>query len=302
MEHLFFEKLSDSIRGCHLDGAARYALITGRSVVLVSVSGEARRTIEAAGSATASGSATVAIVADRMSALARACDSTLIMPQPITRATPHTRDYTATLLALGVLGEHLSGKSWPALDEWVAGCEALIPRAMRWAAQMAATGASQRMWFLGSGPDRATAGYGALKFWEAGGALSWWDDLEEFAHGSQLLALPGDEVVVLATGRSWSRAAEMVPGLSRMAMHPLVVTERDPLPGVPIERQFQVPEIESANHTALVTCLAVQAITYQYACARNVNVLVPMNGAPHGQTYKDVHTEWVRKSAVEALT
>jgi glucosamine 6-phosphate synthetase-like amidotransferase/phosphosugar isomerase protein len=226
----------------------------------------------------------------------------VIMPTPITRATPHTRDYTATLLALGVLGEHLSRKSWPALDEWVAGCEPLIPRAMRWAAQMAATGTSQRMWFLGSGPDHATAGYGALKFWEAGGALSWWDDLEEFAHGSQLQALPGDEVMVIATGRSWSRAAEMAPGLARMGTHQLIITEREPLPGIPIDRQFQVTQVESANHTALVTCLVVQAIAYQYACARNVDVLVPMNGAAHGQTYEDVHTEWVRKSAVEALT
>jgi len=155
---------------------------------------------------------------------------------------------------------------------------------------------------LGIGAYRATAGYGALKFWEAGGVLSWWDDLEEFAHGSQLQALPRDDVVVLATGRSWSRAAEMVPGLTRMGMHPLVITERDPLPGVRIERQFQVPEIESANHTALVTCLVVQAIAYQYACARNIDVLISMNGAPHGQTYEDVHTEWVRNSTVEALS
>jgi glucosamine 6-phosphate synthetase-like amidotransferase/phosphosugar isomerase protein len=155
------------------------------------------------------------------------------------------------------------------------------------------------VWFLGSGPDRGTAAYGALKFWEGGGQLSWWDDLEEFAHGSQLQARPGDDVVLLATGRARSRAAEMVSGLLRMEMRPLVITDGELLPGVANGDQFQLPAFDDPLMAGFYSCIPVQAISYTYASSRGVDVLVPMGGEPFGQTYEDVHNEWMRKSTVE---
>ena len=304
MEELYTENLSVPTRALTSMSAARYLKASeGDLVILTSVSGEVIRTIEAARSARSRGSLTVAIVADKDSTLAHECDELLVMPEPATRATPHTRDYTASLLALGVLGERLSGQPWPELDAWISSVRSVIEGAMRWVSSIAVPAASRRVWFLASGPDRATAAYGALKFWEAGGSLSWWDELEEFAHGSHLQARPGDDVVLVATGRSWSRAAEMVPGLILMGMRPLLITDRNPpLPGVAAGRQFHVPTIHSPSCSPLTTCLPVQAITYHYACARRIDVLVPLNGRAYGPTYDDVHKEWTRKSSIEVLS
>jgi glucosamine 6-phosphate synthetase-like amidotransferase/phosphosugar isomerase protein len=280
--------------------SARYPKSShGDLTIAISVSGEVVRTVEAARVARARGSATVAVVASAESTLARDCESVLVMPKPITRTTPHTRDYTATLLALGVLGERLSGSIWPDLDQWVGSVGSIVEESLVWAAQLSAPPSDTRVWFLGSGPDRGTAAYGALKFWEGGGALSWWDDLEEFAHGSQLQARPGDDVVLLATGRTRSRAVEMVPGLLRMETRPIAITDGELLPGLPAHQQFKLPAIQNDAMIGFYSCVPVQAIAYAYASTRGVDVLKPMGGARFGQTYEDVHNEWMRKSQVE---
>ena len=302
VEDLFINRVAVPVWTLPSIGAARYPRTgSGDLVVPISVSGEVIRTIEASRNARHLGSTTLAVVANAESSLARECDATLLMPKPITRATPHSRDYTATLLALGVLGEHLSGSHWPDLDVWVEDVDALVSRSLEWASTLVASPADTRVWFLGSGPDRGTAAYAALKFWEAGGSWSWWDDLEEFAHGSQLQARPGDDVVLFATGPAWSRAAEMVPGLIRMEMRPFVITDKELLTNLPAEQQFLLPSTAARDIVAFYSCIPVQAITYQYMCSRGVDVLVPMAGASYGETYEDVHNEWMRKSRLEPL-
>ena len=300
VESLFGNTLSIPTLALPSMTAARYlSIIAGDLVVLTSVSGESVRIIEAARSARTCGAATLAVIADPESRLVQACDARLVMPAPITRATPHTRDYTSTLLALCVIGEHLSRGRWPWIEEWVAVTRALVQRAIQWASGLAVKASNERVWFLGSGPDRATAAYGALKFWESGGSLACSDDLEEFAHGSLLQARPGDDVVILATGPSRSRALEMLPGLARLRLNVLVITDQDTLPGVEVTRQFQVPRLEGVPQTAMVTCFPVQALAYRYASARSIDVLVPMNGAAYGPAFEAVHLEWVRSGAIE---
>src|SRR6266446_3307246 len=303
VENLFGHTLSIPTLALSSLTAARYLSTTATDlVVLTSVSGESVRTIEAARAARACGAATLAVVADPASRLVRACDAGLVMPAPISRATPHTRDYTSTLLALCVIGEHLSTGPWAFIEEWVAITKTLVPRAIEWASGVAVKASNERVWFLGSGPDRATAAYGALKFWESGGSLAWSDDLEEFAHGSLLQARPGDDVVMLATGRSRSRAAEMLPGLALMGMNVLIITDQDTLRGVEGARQFRVPRLDVAPQTAMVTCFPVQALAYRYASARSIDVLVPMNGAAYGPTFEAVHRAWVRSGAIEVYS
>jgi glucosamine 6-phosphate synthetase-like amidotransferase/phosphosugar isomerase protein len=303
VEDLYLERLGVPVWAVPSISAARYPRAgAGDVVVAISVSGEVIRTLEVARTARARGSLVLAVVANANSTLARESDAALMMPKPITRATPHTRDYTATLLALGVLGERLAESIWSGLDGWVESVGANVERSLAWASSISVPAPASRVWFLGSGPDRGTAAYGALKFWEAGGALSWWDDLEEFAHGSQLQARPGDDVVLLATGRTRSRAAEMVPGLIRMGMRPLVVTDGEPLAGVLAQQQFRLPAFDDAGMASFYSSIPVQAIAYRYACERGVDVLVPMAGANYGQTYEDVHNEWMRGSRLEPLT
>lgn len=302
VEDLYLERLAVPVWALPSITAARYPRSGKHGVTIpISVSGEVIRTIEAARTAHALGSTVLGVVANANSTLARQCDSTLVMPKPITRSTPHTRDYTATLLALGALGERIAGTEWPGLDAWVGGIAQMVETALVWASQIDVPGLDTRVWFLGSGPDRGTAAYGALKFWEAGGELSWWDDLEEFAHGSQLQARPGDDVFVLATGRARSRAAEMIAGLHRMEMRVFAITDGDPLSGLPRPHQFVLPAFDDAAMVGFYSCIPVQAVTYAYATARGVDVTVPMGGAPFGQTFEDVHNEWMRESRLEEI-
>jgi len=138
VESLFGHTLSIPTLALSSMAAARYLSPRANDlVVLASVSGESVRTIEAASAARACGAATLAVVADTASRLVQACDVALVMPSPISRSTPHTRDYTSTLLALCVIGEHLSNGGWPLLDVWIANTKELVPRAIEWASHVA---------------------------------------------------------------------------------------------------------------------------------------------------------------------
>ena len=108
--------------------------------------------------------------------------------------------------------------------------------------------------------------------------------------------------MILASGRSKSRAAEMLPGLARIGMNVIVITDQDTLRGVERASQFRVPRLDGAPQTALLTCFPIQALAYRYASARSIDVLVPMNGAAYGSTYEAVHREWVRSSAIEVVS
>lgn len=302
VEHLFCEAVRRPISAVPSMSASRFPKLRGSEVTItVSVSGAAVRTVEAALAAKRRGSLVVAIVADSRSPLAEASDACIVMPEPISRRTPHTRDYTLTILALAVICERLGDTVFDALDHWPSLVERTVDDALAWAGTLLPAPSERRVWFLGAGPDRGTAAYGALKFWEAGGSFSWWDDLEEFGHGSQLAALPGDDAVMLAPGRSASRAVEMIPGMVRMGLRPILVCREreaeahadDQWPG------FGLRNLPHWSWAPFLSCLPVQALAYAFTTDRCIDVLQPMGGKPHGRVYEDVHEEWVRNSLLE---
>jgi glucosamine--fructose-6-phosphate aminotransferase (isomerizing) len=279
--------------------AARYGdgRIDGLTVV-ISVSGEVRRTIEAAMAAKNAGGHVVAVTTAPGSTLAGLADAALIMPEPITRATPHTRDYTLTLLTLLVLLEALSGRRIAELDAWPDKVAAILGRAMPWADHIAERHAGRKVpvWFLGLGPDRATASYGALKFWEGGGMAAWWDDLEEFGHGSQLISRPGQLAVLFSVGAARSRAEEMRAGLERMGLEPVVIGGSGDGGG----RGFDLPGIPD-ELSPLLTSLPPQALAYSFATRRGIDVGLPLGGTAEGELFEAVHRDWMRTSHLEPV-
>ena len=135
--------------------------------VVVSVSGEVSRGIEVAEAARAEGATVVAVTASAQSSLARSSDVVIATPAPIDRSIPHCRDYSATLVALACVLEALCGRRFGELDAYPSVVAELVQSALRDAASLVTT--SGRTWFLGAGPDRATAMYGSMKYWEAAG-------------------------------------------------------------------------------------------------------------------------------------
>lgn len=302
---LFEKQLDVPVYALSSMTTSRFRRISGRTLVVpISVSGEVIRTREAALRSSDAGGRVLAVVANGDSRLAQESDGALIMPPPITRQTPHTRDYTLTLLALGVLCEALSGKRFDELDRWPRVVEETVGRSLRWAESLLPVSRDVPVWFLGAGPDHATAAYGALKFWEAGGSPAWYDDLEEFGHGPQLIARPGDVMVLIAPDPAASRALELVPGMARLGLRTILLASEASLgahPGVDIA-SYALPSLGDWRWSPFVSCIPVQALTYAVTTSRGIDTMLPLGGAPLGATMDEVHNEWMRESRLKVDT
>jgi len=296
LEPLYRARTGIEVRALPSLEASRYESLDRECLVIAtSVSGGVARTIEAVMRARAAGATTLAIVARPGSELGRVAGQELLMPPPLARDTPHTRDYTLTLLALAVALEGITGSTFRELESWPHMASGVLERAFgelgAWVSD-----APQTI-FLGSGPDAQTARYAALKFWEGGAMRAIWDELEEFAHGSQLMAAPGHSVVMVATGAGATRAAEFLPGMAQMELLAHIVTDQ------PLEEPhvFRVPDLGDPSWTPLLACLPMQVLAYLTAQRRKVDVALPMGGVPYGERYEQIHAEWTKRSAIEAI-
>ena len=240
------------------------------------------------------GARTVAVVGRDGSELGAVAHEQIRMASPMTRSTPHSRDYTATLLALAALLERLTQRRFTELERWPEITSDTLSRAFvelpSWADE------SPQTIFLGAGPDAATARYAALKFWEGGAMRAIWDDLEEFAHGSQLMAAPDQSVVLLATGPGTGRALEFRPGMEALGLRVRLVSDRATLAG---PDDFRVPDLGGTPWSPLVMCLPIQVLTYLTVQRRGIDLSLPMNGAVYGKRFDEMHVEWTKRSALD---
>lgn len=294
LERLYRRSLPADIRALSSMEASRYEACDEKTLlVAVSVSGGVARTIEAVLRARARGARALAVVARPGSRLAEAAGAELLMPEPLTRSTPHSRDYTLTLLALAVLLEHLAAREFEPLDRWPEATREVLDRAFT---EMPAwVDDSPQTIFLGAGPDKATARYGALKFWEGGAMRAIWDELEEFAHGSQLMAAPGQSAILIGGTEALGRAEEFLAGFLRMDIPARLITDgpsRSP-------QRFVVPDLGGADWMPLVSCLPLQVLTYLTVQHRGIDLSLEMSGAPHGPLYGEMHVEWTKHSAID---
>ena len=167
VESLFRAVLGIEVRAVSsLDAAAFEPVDDSTLLVAISVSGEVSGTVEAALRFRGAGAVTAAVTANPGARLGTVCDHTINMPTPLVRSIPHARDYSACLLALLAVAERLHGQRLPQIEAWIDVSTAVIDSSLDWVERLEAH--DQRTWFLGAGPDRATAMYGAMKFWEGG--------------------------------------------------------------------------------------------------------------------------------------
>ncbi len=200
-------------------------------VILSSISGGTKRTVEAAKIAKLASARIIAITCNAESTLAKAADETLLLPyQPLSRKTPHTLDYTMTLLALVELARSFSGKPTNAVRLALDA----IPPALS-AAQKAAAHISlgyepgSKLVILGAGPDLGTAEYGAAKFHEAGGLVAVAAETENFVHGMNFMLEPNDTVIALGgTAAGLQRARQIAEALHGCLDNCHVVAAQEP--------------------------------------------------------------------------
>jgi glucosamine 6-phosphate synthetase-like amidotransferase/phosphosugar isomerase protein len=217
------------------------------------------------------------------------------MAQPLNRDLPHARDYTVTLLALAALREAVAGQPSRELDAWPDAIDATLRSAASVVSDL--TPADGSTWFLGAGPDVATAGYGALKYWEASGMPAWSDEIEEFGHGSIVQARPGDRAVLISAGLGQDALARVVSALDAIGVEPLTVGPGEP-PGdalgivtTPLGRPPWHP---------FTSCLPIQMLTHAEAGARGLDATKPFGTHPAAAAYERAHRSWTRGEHVTA--
>ncbi|MBL8579849.1 MAG: SIS domain-containing protein [Mesorhizobium sp.] len=250
-------------------------------VILSSISGGTKRTVEAAKIGKQAGARVIAITCNGESALAKAADETMLLPyQPLSRKTPHTLDYTVTLLALVELARSFSGKQVgavkPVLDA--------IPQILS-TAKKAATPISlgyepgSKVFILGVGPDLGTAEYGAAKLHEAGGLIAFAAETENFVHGMNFMLEPNDTVIALGGSQAGLRRACQIADALEGWLHNCQVV----LASEPLEDRWQdaFSSVLSMTFILQYTCLAI-------ANALSLPLEEPRAGRQDGSLYLSI--------------
>ncbi|HTC85637.1 MAG TPA: SIS domain-containing protein [Candidatus Acidoferrum sp.] len=203
-------------------------------LIAVSYSGEVGRTIEAATVARDFGWRSVALTGKPDGRLARAADEAILMRVPTLGFSPGTSTYVAMVTALLVLAAELArvlGRVDAAarLDEGLARAPDLAAETIA-ASEVSARHAAELMasanvtTFLGAGPSKATAAFGAAKLFEGPQRYGVVQDLEEWAHEQYFVSGPGTPVVIVApAGASRDRADELLAEMAFIGAPTVVV-------------------------------------------------------------------------------
>ncbi|MGF7237221.1 MAG: SIS domain-containing protein [Frankia sp.] len=245
--------------------AARYRLapITGGQrfrplLVAISNSGEVARVVEAVQHARAAGAFVLAVTARSGSRLGASADAVLSVPAPasLSAGGPGVRSYVMSLLGLFHLAIRLGEvRGRYTMDEaqvrrrQIEGVADIMEANLELSEKAAATIAERwaghsTLEFLGSGPGRASAGYGAAKVLEAAGVRSYDQDIEEFVHLQYFAADTSVPAVLIAPTDSAARSrAEEVSRLLRTLGRPVATLSDQPLVGDHLPHGPGVPEL-----------------------------------------------------------
>jgi glucosamine--fructose-6-phosphate aminotransferase (isomerizing) len=173
------------------------ALDANDALIALSHRGTTRDTVAALAAARAAGAATVAVVG-RGATTTLSADVTLATVDQEASET-HTVGYTAALalvaaLAVGVGGDETAGHALDSIPDHLAtllGQESWEELAERY-------GGRRRYYFVGGGPNAATASEAALKMHEASYVAALGFDCEEFLHGPWMAMTAEDTLFVVA--------------------------------------------------------------------------------------------------------
>jgi len=247
-------------------------------LVAVSYSGEVGRTIEAAATGAGFGWRTVALTGRPDGRLARAVAQPVLMQVPTLGFSPGTSTYVAMITALLVLAAELGrarGRHDAAdqLDDGIArvptqasGTLEAAEDPARAAAELIA--ASPVTTFIGAGPSRATAAFGAAKLFEGPQRYGVDQDLEEWAHEQYFVSGPSTPVVVVApSGAAHDRATELLAEMAYLGVPTVVVSDDatiDHPTAVASAASIRLPVAAGADEAVspLLTCLPLAQVGF----------------------------------------
>jgi glutamine---fructose-6-phosphate transaminase (isomerizing) len=264
---------SKEIRVLPSQEALSYWNFTSADLVIpISISGETKRTVSAAREAKKCGSFVLAITTNGDSSLASSSNEALLIPfRSRTRITPHSTDYSTTLLSIAVIIEKFFGHPLSVLDTLSAIVESVLNKLTPECTELGIELASHdRYYFFGVGPSMGTCLYGAAKFWEARGIRALPYELDEVGHGAHMSLEEGDVLFVPTTsGNSLSRIAEAIKGFELLKSNCVIITDT---PGKFVNQKvLSVPKVEE-EWSPFLTCLPMQLICWSVANAKGFDV------------------------------
>jgi glucosamine--fructose-6-phosphate aminotransferase (isomerizing) len=247
-------------------------------LVAVSYSGEVGRTIEATATANRFGWRTLALTGAPDGRLATVAGEPVIMQVPTLGFSPGTSTYVAMVTALLLLAAELARARGRddrarALDEGLAAAPGLAAGTLKMADEPAREAAelichSPVTTFLGAGPSRATAAFGAAKLFEGPQRQGVAQDLEEWAHEQYFVSGPSTPVVVVApSGAAHDRAMELLAEMAYIGVPTVVVSDDptiDPPAAVASAVSIRLPVAAGADETVspLLTCLPLAQVGF----------------------------------------
>ncbi|PVB59524.1 SIS domain-containing protein [Labrenzia sp. 011] len=251
------------------------------TVVLSSISGGTKRTVEAASAARAAGARVIAITCHGDSALADVATRTVVLPfTPLSRKTPHTLDYTITLLSIAEVLRSQAGLADTALAPATSDLGMLLRGAKERVGRISEDHRPEgKLIILGADGDLGTANYTAAKFHEAGGLVTFCAETENFVHGMNFMLDPEDTLVVLgSTEAAVRRGRSVVNAFSSLCRTYLLTTETGhAAPDVILRRVFQL------TFMVQELCLAVSD-------KLGLSLEAPRAGRPRGAEHLEAQT------------
>ncbi len=243
----------------------------GTGLVVISHRGSLPFSAEALAAAKASGAVTVAITGPGSDAL-DAADVVLRTAEQET-SNAHTVSYTSALLLLAALAAAVGGAA--AMTRALETVPDLVRAVLRhpaWDDLAARFDGRRRYWFVGGGPNTATAYEAALKMSEANHAIATGLNCEQFLHGPYAAMEPDDALVVIAPpGRAYERCLAGAR-VARAIGAPVLALVRGADQGIAALATATValPEVDELL-SPIVAAVPLQRLTYHLALRRGRN-------------------------------
>ena len=272
-------------------------------LVAISYSGEVGRTIEAAAAADRFGWQTVALTGVGEGRLARTTRRRILMDVPTHGLSPGTSTYVAAIAALLVLVAEVAranGRAAEALalDATLADAPRIAAATLERAAGPAHDAArtiamASVTTYLGAGPSRAAAAFGAAKLIEAAQRYGVAQDLEEWAHEQFFVSGPGTPIVVVApSGPSHGRALELLDEMSAIGVPVFLVSDVAPS-STPAAGHLPIAAGIDEAASGLLTCLPLAQLALgasEILGTRSYGFISPEHEREHYETIHRVAT------------
>ncbi len=266
------ERLGGRVRAVHGFELAAYGppLDAKTALVVVSHGGGSRYLKEALAQAKRAGAPVVAVTGKGHEVFAGA--DVTIRTVDAESSNTHTVAYTTALAMLGHLAARVGGGALGRAIDGLPDHLATLLGQESWDDLVAKYGDRRRFWFLGGGPNRATAYEAAMKMSEAAYANATGHEVEQFLHGIWA-ALDASDLVVLVAPPGASHARCVVAARAAREIGATVVAlaadaDRE-LAGLATET-IALPDVPEAV-SPIAAVVPLQLFTYHLAVARGVN-------------------------------